>query len=155
MGAAGDNLTDRQEAAIVALLAEPTRAAAAAKAGVAESTLYRWLAEPAFRRAYRESRRAVVEAAIGRLQQAASAAVDALTKNLTCDNPAAVNTAAKAIVEHAIRGVELADLAERVEQLERQMAGGGGPDDGGTGGAAEEAGAGRPVPGGDPGPPAV
>ena len=39
----GQKLTSKQEALIAALLTEPTYAVAAAKAGVAESTLYRWL----------------------------------------------------------------------------------------------------------------
>jgi hypothetical protein len=36
-------LTRKQEALIAALLTEPTHAAAAAKAGVSEATLHRWL----------------------------------------------------------------------------------------------------------------
>ena len=109
----------RQEAAIAALLAEPTIEAAATKAGVGESTLRRWLAEPGFKAAYRTARRLVVEAAIGRLQQAATEAVDALSRNLTCGNAAVEVGAAKAILDQSIKAVELVDLAERVEALEQ------------------------------------
>ena len=40
----------KREQAIAALLAEPTHAAAAAKAGIAEATLQRWLKRPGFLR---------------------------------------------------------------------------------------------------------
>lgn len=66
----GQKLSSRQEVLIAALLTEPTYAAAAAKAGVAETTVYRWLHMPSFRDAYRRARREVVEAAVGRLQAA-------------------------------------------------------------------------------------
>ena len=109
----------REEAAIAALLAEPTIAAAARRAGVSESTLLRWLREPEFGSEYRAARRLVVESAIGRLQQTATEAVDALARNLQCGIPAVEVGAAKAVLDQAIRGVELLDLAERVAALER------------------------------------
>jgi DNA-binding MurR/RpiR family transcriptional regulator len=118
MAGHGERRSRKQEQAIAALLAEPTIAAAAARVGVSEVTVARWLREPSFAAAYRKARRDVVEQAVGRLQQAAGEAVDALKGNLTAANPAAVNSAARAILEHAIKGVELVDLAERVEALE-------------------------------------
>jgi hypothetical protein len=45
----GRKLDRKQEAAIAALLVEPTYAAAAPKAGVGETTLYRGLNQPEFR----------------------------------------------------------------------------------------------------------
>src|SRR5215468_791761 len=68
----------KQEALIAALLTEPTHAAAAVKAGVSEATLYRWLTFPAFRAAYRQARRELVEGAVGRIQAATGQAVDTL-----------------------------------------------------------------------------
>jgi transposase-like protein len=107
------------EAAIAALLTEPTVEAAARRVGVNESTLLRWLKEPEFGTEYRAARRLVVESAIGRLQQAATQAVDALARNLSCGIPAVEVGAAKAVLDQAIRGVELLDLAERVAVLEQ------------------------------------
>ena len=115
----GGRRPQREEQAIAALLAEPTIAAAATKAGISESTLLRWMAEPEFKARYRAARRQVVEGAIGRLQQAATKAVDALTRNLTCGTPAVEVGAARSILDQAIKAVELVDLAERVEQLEQ------------------------------------
>jgi uncharacterized protein with ATP-grasp and redox domains len=108
-----------EDAALAALLSEPTIGLAAAKTGVSESTVRRWLQDAEFQARYRTARRQVVEVAVSGLQQATSEAVDALRRNLTCGVPAAEIAAAKAVIDFAIKGVELTDLAERVEQLER------------------------------------
>src|SRR5215203_4591079 len=115
----GSKRPQREEAALTALLSEPTIAKAAARAGVSESTLLRWMAEPEFKARLRAARRSVVEAAIGRLQQAAAQAVDALARNLTCGIPAVEVGAARSVLDQAIKAVELVDLAERVEALEQ------------------------------------
>jgi hypothetical protein len=111
-----------EDLALTALLAQPTIMLAAEKAGISESTLLRWLAEPAFRTRYRDARRQVVEAAIGRLQTVTTQAVDALARNLTCGIPAVEVGAAKAILDQSIKAVELVDLTERIEQLEQATA---------------------------------
>jgi hypothetical protein len=115
----GGKRSRREETAIAALLSEPTIEAAATKAGIGESTLLRWLAEPTFKARYRDARRQVVEAAVGRLQTVATKAVDTLERNLTCGIPAVEVGAAKSVLDQAIKAVELVDLAERVEQLEQ------------------------------------
>jgi hypothetical protein len=74
----GQKLIARQESLIAALLTEPTYAKAAARAGISEATMYRWLQLPAFRAAYRQARRELVEAAIGRIQAASGEAVTTL-----------------------------------------------------------------------------
>jgi hypothetical protein len=117
----GQQLTRKQEALIAALLTEPTHAAAAAKAAVSEATLHRWLRLPEFQTAYRQARRAVVEAAIGRLQQTTGKAVDALERNLTCEHPGSEIRAALGILDQAVKAVELLDVVDRVEELERLM----------------------------------
>jgi hypothetical protein len=115
----GQKLTRKQEAVIGALLTEPSHAAAAAKAGVGEATLHRWLRLPEFQAHYRQARRRVVEAAVGRLQQGAYRAVEALERNLACGQPAGEIRAALGILDHAVKAVEFLDLVERVEELER------------------------------------
>ena len=107
------------EQAIAALFLQPTVVDAARSIGVGESTLRRWLGEPAFCEAYRAARRQAVEVAIGTLQQAGAEAVTTLRRNMSETTPPAVQVrAAVAILEHAARGVELLDLAERVAALE-------------------------------------
>lgn len=111
-------LTRKKEALILALLSEPTHSAAAVKAGISEATLRRWLRTPFFQAAYRAARREVVEAAIGRLQQAAGQAVSTLERSLHCGRPSNEIRAAVAILDNAVKAVELMDLVQRVEELE-------------------------------------
>jgi hypothetical protein len=106
----GQKLTGKQESLIATLLTEATYAAAAAKAGVSESSLYRWLNLPEFRAAYRQARRQLVEAAVGRLQGAAGQAVDtllAVARNGAKDGDRV--RAAVALLDHAFRGLADAD----------------------------------------------
>lgn len=123
MGVGRSKLDDRQEAAIAALLAERTHALAAEKAGIGPATLSRWLREPAFKAAYRAARRALVDSAIGRLQQGATRAVDALERNLTCGVPAVEVSASRAMLEQAMKAIEHIDLVERVDELEGLLKG--------------------------------
>ena len=107
----GQKLTRKQEALIAALLTEPTHAAAAAKAGVSPATLYRWLHVPAFRSAYRQARRELVDAAIGRIQAATGQAVDALLAVARQGRRDGDRVrAAVALLNHAFRGLTDADL---------------------------------------------
>ena len=112
----------KQDRAIVALLTEPTVEAAARAADIAPATIWRWTQQVDFRARLRDARRAVVEGAIGRLQQAATEAVTTLQRNLTCGTPVVEVRAATAILDQAIRAVELFDVVERVEQLESRLA---------------------------------
>ena len=112
----------KQDKAILALLTEPTVEAAARAADVAPATIWRWNQQAEFRSRLRDARRAVVEGAIGRLQQAATEAVATLQRNLTCGTPSVEVRAATAILDQAIKAVELFDLVERVEQLEARVA---------------------------------
>jgi hypothetical protein len=167
MAGHGEKQSRKREQAIAALLSEPTVEAAAKQAKVAERTLRGWLKEPAFNREYREARRQIVEGAVCRLQQTMIMAVLTLNRNLTCGLPATEVRAAQVILEQSVKAVELADLAQQVEELRRQIGEGisGGDDDPlapgaqtqGDAGADGDAGlpaagptAGRP--GADPGP---
>jgi hypothetical protein len=122
MSGSRDSLTSRQQAAIAALLTERTHAQAATKAKVAEQTLRRWLTKDQnFVAAYRAARRTVMDGVIGNLQQSASKAVDTLERNLTCGRPGDEIRAALGVLDHASRGLEVGDLLERVEELERLL----------------------------------
>ena len=116
-GGHGEKLTRKQELAIAALLSSPTIEAAAVQAGVAVATLRRWLKDAPFIVEYRTARRQVVEAAVGRLQQASGNAVEALSRNLNCGNAGNEIRAALGVLDQAYRGTELLDLAERLERL--------------------------------------
>jgi hypothetical protein len=113
----GQKLTSRQEALIAALLTEPTYAAAAVKAGVSETTLYRWMHLPSFRAAYRQARRELVEGAIGRMQAAIGQSVETLQEIARHGRRDGDRVrAATALLEHAFRGLADADVLERERQ---------------------------------------
>ena len=120
MAGNGANLTSNQEKAVAALLSEPSVAAAAAKAGIGERTLFRWLDDPAFADAYRQARREAVSQAVARLQPMSTHAVTVLAMVMadTRVSPSTRVTAAKSVLEFAIRAVELEDLEGRLSALE-------------------------------------
>jgi hypothetical protein len=121
MASPSETLSGRQAAAVAALLSEPTVAKAAARARVGERTLLRWLKEPRFAAEYRAARRAVVERAVAGLQLLTSKAVEALGRSLDCGKPPVEIRAALGVLDRALAGVELFDLASLADRLEEQL----------------------------------
>ncbi len=115
-----NGVTPRQEKAIVALINETTIAAASKACGIAERTLYRWMGEEAFAREYRRTRREAFNQAVALTQRYAPLAVTTLAKVMT--DPTAPHSArvaaAKAMLMFGREGIELDDLAARLEALE-------------------------------------
>lgn len=116
-------LTRRYEQAIVALMSQPTIAKSAGVVGISERTMYAWLKREDFSRAYRAARRDAYGQAIGLMQQYASAAVQTLAQIMV--NPKAPHTArvnaATTLLRNAREGIELDDLAARLEVIESQL----------------------------------
>ena len=119
----GERLTRKQEQAIAALLAHPTLEAAASVVGVNAVTLTRWLQRRTFNDAYRQARRESVSHAIASVQAATSEAVDTLRAVMRdAEAPAGSRvSAAKAVLDTAIRGIELEDISERLAELEEAV----------------------------------
>lgn len=119
-----DKLTPAQHRAVLALLNEPTVRKAAEVAEVKERTLFHWLrTSPMFIDEYRSARREATRQAIGRLQQYSGAAAGTLVQLMAAGNPAVVRLgAARAVLEFAIKAVELEDLEARLKQLEERYA---------------------------------
>lgn len=117
----GKELTRPQDVAILALLSEPSIAAAAEKAGVSERTLHRWLKEePRFAAEYRRARREAFTQAIGLTQRSATAAVGTLLRVMH-DTKATWSSrvaAATQVLKFAREAIELDDLSARIESLE-------------------------------------
>lgn len=118
-------MTRKMESAVAALLTAPTIATAAAAVGISEQTLWRWLQDPDFKERYREAKREAVAQAVARLQQVSSQAVETLWVIMTDDEAKDSTrvTAAKAVLEMAIKGIELEDLAARIDALEKSLGG--------------------------------
>jgi len=116
-----DALTRKQERALLALLREPTIAKAAGVCDTSERTMHRWLNDELFSRIYRKARREAFGQAIGLTQHYAPLAVNTLA-TLMADKSTAAHarvTAATTLLKFGREGIELDDLAARVEALEQ------------------------------------
>src|SRR5262245_61430787 len=102
-----------QERAILALVSEPTVRKAAEAAGIREPTMYRWMKEPEFAKAYREARRESFRHAIAMTQRYAPAAIQTLMKVM--QDPQAAHSAkvsaAGLLLKFSRESIELDDLA--------------------------------------------
>jgi len=118
-------LTQKQEQFIVALMSSPTLEAAAKQTGINPVTAWRWMKLPAFQAAYLASKRDLVQHSITLLQKFSTTAVSTLAQVMTdAKAPASSRVAAaKVVLEMALRGVELEDLAVRIHALEEQADG--------------------------------
>jgi hypothetical protein len=115
-------LSAPQTLALSALFATRTIGEAAKAAGVGERTLGRWLSEDEqFKRAYREARTQVIQAASTQLASAAAEAVETLREALKCDRPDVRVRAALGILASASKADETDNLAARLEELERRI----------------------------------
>ena len=113
-------LTQKQERAIIALLNEPSIPRAATAAEIAERTIYRWMKSPTFMSEYRARRREAFGQAIALTQRYATLAVTTLVRVMSDDAAPhhARVSAATALLKLGRDGIELDDLAARVELLE-------------------------------------
>ena len=117
-------LTVLQEKTISALLTETSVAGAARAVKVGERTIFTWLRIPAFATEYRRCRREAFGQAVALAQRYAPLAVNTLAKILADpDAPQhAKVTAATSLLRFGREGIELEDIADRVEALERAAA---------------------------------
>lgn len=119
-----ESLTTKKRRFVAALLAAPTIRQAAEAAGVGETTAWRYLGDPAVKRevAYRQS---------GMLAQASAGVVSdmavarAVLRQVMADTNASAASrvsAARAILDAALRLFELVSLSDRVAALEERSA---------------------------------
>lgn len=95
--------------------------AAAAEAGVSESTGYRASAKPEFKRRVSELRTESAQAAVGKLSDAASRAVETLVELLDkSEEPTTRLQASKAILSQNLRMAEQLELRQRLDDIEKQ-----------------------------------
>ncbi|MDD2212178.1 MAG: hypothetical protein PHW39_02885 [Syntrophomonadaceae bacterium] len=121
-GGHGEKRSRKQEIFIAYLLTEPNIREAAKKAGIGEATAFRWMQDSSFQESYRDARRQAVSQAISQLQQASTEAVATL-RNIMNDEeaPAASRvTAARSVLDTSLKAIELEDLAQRIDKLERR-----------------------------------
>jgi len=119
------DLSTNQQKALTALLAEATVAAAADRCGLNERTLYRYLADPAFKAELRQRQDAILASVTASLVGLSGSAVQTLKELL--ESKAATDAvkcrAALGWLRNVREAVELADLADRVARLEKLIGG--------------------------------
>ncbi len=116
-------MTPRQDKALQALLTCPTRAAAAKQAGIGESTLRSYMADPEFKAAYRAAFSSMMEEVTRKAQQTIAPALDALADILQDpeENAQARIQAARSVLEYAMKLTERIDITERMDALESML----------------------------------
>src|SRR5262245_29864002 len=121
MTSPGSKLNRRQEKALAALLVAPNLDEAAAASGVSKSTLQRWLRQEAFKSEFRQRRLGVLDGVVTRLLALADKALAAWERNVTCGKPSVEVRTADLILSHARLGVEIIDLAQRLDAVEAEI----------------------------------
>lgn len=121
----GGKLPRKQPKAIAALMSCRTIKEAAEKTGVGEATIFRWLQDEDFQKAHRRVKKQLVEQAVSRIQHLTGEAVDTLRKiMLDAKKPPSTRvTAARVILETAIKALEVEDLEARIKTLEDRIIG--------------------------------
>ncbi len=106
--------------AILALLSEKTMPRAAAKCGVSEKTLRRWLADDAvFKTAYAEARHSAFNAGMGRVQALTARAVDTLEDLLDAkEYPNVRLGAARTVAEMGFHQHDAETILRKLEEIE-------------------------------------
>lgn len=113
-------LTPAQRKAIETLLTEGSVAAAALTAGVARSTLYRWMSDDAFLVELRAAETLAVQSLSRSLTGLGESAVTALKDALAPGNKTSTRLrAAEIVIGNLLRLRELVDLETRITALER------------------------------------
>ena len=116
----GEKRSRKTEQFIAALLTEPTIEAAAKKVGIGEVTAWRWMKDRAFGDQYREARREAMRRTTARLQGASLEAVDALREiQHAGESESARVSAARTILEQALKATDLEDVQQRLDALEQ------------------------------------
>lgn len=120
---AEQDLNTKQQKALTALLGSSTVTEAAVACSMSEATLFRFLRDKTFKVHYRQARSEIVDHAITQLQRDCATATRTLRE--VCEDgsePASARvSAAKAILDGAVKAVELQDTAARLEALEMKL----------------------------------
>jgi hypothetical protein len=116
------SLNAKQSLVLDALMKMPSIEEAASVSNVGTRTIYRWLKDPPFKNAYLEARREVMGHSIAKVQQATGAAIETLKAVMadSAEKSGARVSAARTVLELALRGLETLDLEQRIEALERR-----------------------------------
>ena len=113
-------MTPKKEKALAALLAQPTKGAAAAAAGIDVKTLWRYLQDPEFQKAYQKAFSELVGDVTRQAQQSLSPALSTLREIMEdADQGGTVRIqAARSLLEYGLRLTEITDILRALEAAE-------------------------------------
>jgi len=117
-------VTPRQRKAIESLLTQGDVKSAAAAAGVARQTVYRWLKKPAFRAALAEAEAEALASLSRALVRLGEKATRTLEQAIDGEADTRMSTrvrAADIVLSRLLQLRELVDLERRVTELERKL----------------------------------
>ena len=114
-------LTQKQNKALLALLTQPTREAAAKAAGITSKTLRSYLDDPAFLSEYEKALSGLVKDATRQAQQSLSPALSTLREIVEDSRqPATARiSAARSLLEYSMRLTEITEILDQLRELEQ------------------------------------
>jgi hypothetical protein len=116
---------ENAKAVVATLLASgQTIVSAAAKAGVSERCVRKWLSQEEFKAKVEELRNEAVASAVRRLSVEMATAAATLADLMASRDPRVRLTASRSILEMGMKLKEFADLEQRLKDLEERLAGG-------------------------------
>lgn len=117
-------LKPKQEKFIIALMSKATTEEAIEEAGINRNTAYKYLRDPDFSDEYRRIRRETMQQVTSKLQNASFIAVETLL-DVMADKELSTSSsrvqASRTVLENAYKGIEMDDLQQRIEQLEKAL----------------------------------
>lgn len=118
-------MTPKQNKVLAALLAAPSKAAAAQAAGISPRTLRDYLADPTFRQEYQKAFAGLVEDATRQAQKSLSPALSTLREIVEDkgEDAQARISAARAILSNGLKLTETTDILTRLDELEKSLRG--------------------------------
>ena len=116
-----ESLTPKQHALIAALQAHPSIVEAAKACNISEATAHRWLAQPAFKEAYREQQKSVYQSNMGLLRIAMKKAIATLIKNLDAKSPFVQVMAAKTIMELNTEQYKIEHIESTLSEIQERL----------------------------------
>ena len=114
-------LSSNQTRALAAILSEKTIRDAAAKVGLTEKTLYKYLNDETFVSALAAAQDEITREAVNRLVGGLNTALDALDDLIKSGDPTNKRLAAVAWLTHALKLKEFAEIERRLNALEAKL----------------------------------
>jgi len=112
-------LTTRQLMTISHLINSSSIEEASQSARVSRTTIYKWLKDDCFNAELKDQRDEMIQGALDRLKWAITKATTELIKLMDSTKEETRRLACKDIIEYALRSIELEDIEQRLNKVER------------------------------------